>query len=64
MINIWYHEMHRRIKNGQTCNCEYYILSCMLTAKRKWKKQYFFKISYETFYIFKFRTSQYNVFKK
>lgn len=38
MINLWYHQIHRRIKNGQKCNCEYSIHCCLIEAKRKWKK--------------------------
>ena len=40
MINLWYHQIHRRIKNGQKCNCEYSIHCCLIEAKRKWKKQF------------------------
>ena len=40
MINIWYHQIHNRIKNGERCNCEYFINGCIVSVKRKWKKEY------------------------
>ena len=40
MINIWYHQMHNRIKNDKRCNCEYFINDCIISASRKWKKGY------------------------
>ena len=40
LINIWYHQMHRRVKNDQKCCCDYFILFCKLSAKKKWKKDY------------------------
>ena len=40
MINIWYHQMHDRIKNDKRCNCRYFINGCIVSAKRKWKKEY------------------------
>ena len=40
LINIWYHQMHRRVKSDQKCCCDYFIISCRLSAKRKWKRDY------------------------
>ena len=40
MINIWYHQMHDRIKNDKRCNCRYFINEYIVLAKRKWKKEY------------------------
>ena len=40
MINIWYHQMHNRIKNDKRCYCEYFINGCIVSVKRKWKKDY------------------------
>ena len=40
LINIWYHQMHRRVKNDQKCCCDYFTLCCKLSAKKKWKKDY------------------------
>ena len=40
LINIWYHQMHRRILQKQKCCCDYYIMRCKLAAKMKWKEEY------------------------
>ena len=40
LINIWYHQMHKRVKSDQKCCCDNFIISCRLSAKRKWKKDY------------------------
>lgn len=40
LINIWCHQMHRRVKSDQKCCCDYFIISCQLSAKRKWKRDY------------------------
>ena len=40
MINIWYHQVHNRIRNDERCNCEYFINGCIVSASRKWKKEY------------------------
>ena len=40
LINIWYHQMHRRVKKDQKCCCDYFIVCCQLSAKKKWKKDY------------------------
>ena len=40
LINIWYHQMQRRIAINQKCRCDYYISCCILAAKLKWKKEY------------------------
>ena len=40
LINIWYHQMHRRVKRDQKCSCDYFIICCELSAWQKWKKEY------------------------
>ena len=40
LINLWYHQMHKRIKKDQECCCDYFIICCKIWAKKKWKKNY------------------------
>ena len=32
--------MHRRVEKDQKCCCDYFIVCCQLSAKKKWNKDY------------------------